>query len=187
MSEQIVQEINWQLDQRNFQRQVRAIISEAQKKGKVITLPIGVHLGQVMLDLMTLLLSQVNCDGCDAPCCRRNPSDEPISILPPEYERLAGKYEVGKLSKIEDGTYGLPMPCPFLKGGRCSIYSDRPLVCIIYPFQPGGADFNGNMHLALSSSCPESHRIARNVYMWGWRIRHQFWLLGGDNFIKAML
>lgn len=187
MLEQMQREIDWQLDQEPFRRLVDSIINEAKVTNKVIALPLGIHPGQTALDLMTLLLCQVNCDDCHVPCCRENPGGLPISILPPEYERLAAKYDVGELKQSDDGTYELPTPCPFLKGNRCSIYSDRPLVCVIYPYQLGGEDGEGNMVLALSSSCPDARRISRLVYMFAWRIRRQFFMLGGEDFMRGIL
>lgn len=185
MNEQIQRVIDWQLDQDSFRRQVIEIIAAAKNNGKVITLPIVLQPGQAMIDHLTLLLAQVNCAGCNALCCRENPGDEPLSLLPSEYEKLTREYSLDALDKIEDGTYGLPMPCPFLESNLCKIYRDRPLVCVLYPFQTGGADAAGNPLLAISSSCPESQRIAANVFMWAWRIRKHFVSLSGEDLILS--
>ena len=186
MTEYLTYVLDWELSQRDFRRQVKDLIHRAEKDGKVLALPMRVYPGQMMIDQITLLLSQVNCEGCDAPCCRRNPNEEPIQLFPPDYLRLSKKY--GEQHFIRKGDRAeLPMPCPFLKSNRCAVYPDRPLVCVIYPFQPGAVDGSGNMMLALASGCPEGRRIARAIYMTAWRIRQQFRALGEDNFMKGIL
>ncbi|GAI94236.1 unnamed protein product, partial [marine sediment metagenome] len=103
-------------------------------------------------------------------------------LLPPEFNKLAEKY--GENNFIPDGDSGiLPMPCPFLKHNRCTIYPDRPLVCVLYPFQPGAMDRNGNMMMALASGCPEARRITKAAYLMSWRVRQQFYALGEENFM----
>lgn len=184
MSDQLVRVINWELGQRAFRHEIRRLIQQCQKKGKVIPLPFAMYKGQPSIDLVTLLLSQVNCYDCDAPCCKANPEDKLTQLLPPEYERLSSKYDRGHFV-IKDDSQFLPMPCPFLKNNRCRIYPDRPIVCVIYPFQPGATNGAGQEVLAVASSCPEGRRIARAVYMTSWRIRTQFRLLGEVDFLKG--
>jgi Fe-S-cluster containining protein len=112
-------------------------------------------------------------------------NSEPIGLLPLEYNHLSDKY--GNKNFIIKGAEAfLPLPCPFLKNGQCIIYRERPLVCVLYPFQPGGTDGDGRSLIALSSSCPEARRITKQVYMMNWRLRKQFNLLGKGNFMKFM-
>lgn len=178
--------IDWELNQEAFRHQVRDLIHKAQKNGKVLALPMEVSKGMTFVNLLTLTVGQVNCEGCDARCCKQNPNGEPLQMLPPEYTRLAERY--GKEHFIVKGEWAyLPMPCPFLKSDRCTIYRERPLVCVIYPFQPGASDAAGNNILALASSCPEARRITKQVYMMSWRIRQQFKLLGEGNFLRGIL
>jgi len=177
--------IDWQLNREAFRHQVRDMIHKAQKNGKVIALPMETSSGMTFLNLMTLILAQVNCDGCDALCCKNYPQNEPIGLLPPEHKCLAEKY--GNHHFIIKGEEAfLPLPCPFLKNNRCTIYRERPLVCVLYPFQPGATDGDGRRLLALGSSCPEARRITKQVYMMSWRIRQQFSLLGEENFMKRI-
>jgi len=186
MTDYLTYVLDWELNKEAFRHQVRDLIHRARKGGKVLALPMRVFPGQVMIDLMTLLLAQVNCEGCDAPCCKRNPNEEPIQLPPPEYRRLSEKY--GDSHFIRKGDWAdLPMPCPFLKSNRCTIHPDRPLVCVLYPFQPGATNGAGDMMLALGSGCPEGRRIAKAVYMMAWQIRQQFRVLGEDNFMKGIL
>lgn len=184
--ESMISVINWELPQEAFRHEIRSIIREAHKSGKVIGLPLEATPGQPFLDAMTLLLAQVNCDNCDAPCCRSNPQGIQTGILPPEYKRLSEKY--GKENFIVKGDEAyLPMPCPFLKANRCTIYRDRPLVCVLYPFQPGAFNGEDKPVIALASSCPEGRRIALRVFMTSWRIRQQFYFLGEKNFMRGLL
>jgi len=162
------------------------MIHRAEKNGKVLALPMEIVPGMTMINLMTLLIAQVNCDGCDARCCKHNPNGAPLEMLPPEYQRLAEKYGHQHFTVKGEWAY-LPMPCPFLKVNRCTIYRDRPLVCVLYPFQPGALDGDGHNLLALASKCPEAKRIAGQVYMTEWRIRRQFELLGEGNFMRGIL
>ncbi|GAI58349.1 unnamed protein product, partial [marine sediment metagenome] len=121
--------IDWTLEQEAFKQQVRDLIHRARKGGNVLALPFQAYPGQSFFDLLVSLLSQVNCEGCDAPCCKSQPEDIPLGLLPPEFNKLASKY--GENNFIPDGDSGiLPMPCPFLKHNRCTIYPDRPLVCV---------------------------------------------------------
>jgi len=177
--------IDWTLNLEAFKKQVRDLIHQARKGGKVLALPFQVYPGHPFFDMLVSLLSHVECEGCDAPCCKSNPEDMPLRLLPPEFNKLASKY--GEKNFIPDGDSGiLPMPCPFLKHNRCTIYPDRPLVCVLYPFQPGATDGANNMMMALAASCPEARRITRAVYLMSWRIRQQFHALGEKNFMGVL-
>lgn len=177
--------IDWELNQEAFRRQIRDLIQKAKESGKVLPIAMEITKGTTFVDQLTLLISQVNCEGCEAPCCKHNPNGEPMDVLSPEYQRLAEKYGSHHFIVKGKSAY-LPMPCPFLKNNRCTIYRDRPLACVLYPFQPGASDGAGNIILALASSCPEARRIVRSVYMMSWRIRQQFYQLGEGNFMKGI-
>jgi Fe-S-cluster containining protein len=167
--------IRWDVDQDEFRREIRQMIHQARTQHKVIPLPFS-QTGQPALDLLTVILGEVNCDYCDAPCCKVNPNGEPIDLLPAEVPRLS-----------QHGLKGtkITMPCEFLKSGRCSVYPDRPLVCLLYPFQPGANDGEGRPLFAVASSCPEGRRIARDCYMMAWKLRSCFYSLG-DEFFKVL-
>lgn len=174
-SESIKFVINWDLDRQAFQDLVRDMIKQCVEQNKVIVLPVEIVSGEVFAEQLSVLLSQVNCGDCSK-CCESSFDNEEICIVPDEYLYLAEKYGYGHFNIDVNGKITLHYPCPFLKSRRCSIYSDRPLVCTLFPFQPGGTsgeDAELNV-LALASSCPESRRIARAVYMTQWRLRKQF-------------
>lgn len=168
--------IDWGLSREEVKRRVDALIQQAVEGGKILCLPVQTHSGQAFHDLLALLLAQVHCGACDAPCCRQNPGDKPSYLVPSEYHRLVKKYGREHFPLDIEGAY-LPMPCPFLENNWCTIYEDRPLVCVLYPFQPGAVDDGGNSMIALAANCPEARRITRQVFMSSWWIRHQFGLL----------
>jgi Fe-S-cluster containining protein len=186
MNEALAHTIDWNLDQTGFRNQIREVIHRAEKNGKVLPLPIEIIPGRAFLSQMAMILSRVNCDICDANCCKTNPYNKPIEILSPEFERLSEKYGSQNFH-LKEGKSIIPTPCPFLKGRRCSIYPDRPLVCVIYPIQFGAIDGEGKPIIALASDCPEAKRIARSIYMTTWRLRRMYSLLGEFNFMKDVL
>jgi Fe-S-cluster containining protein len=184
--------VDWSLPQAEFRDLIRGYIQQCEKSGKVLVLPMAICPGQPFLDLLTIMLSEVNCTGCAAPCCRRNPDDSPITLPEPEYARLAAQY--GAQHFRHQGAVPLmDMPCPFLRTAAappfqdlCRIYPDRPLACVLFPFQTGANDDAGHPMIALASSCPEARRITRQVYMTGWRIRRQYHALGHDLFLERL-
>lgn len=193
VNDRLIYTLDWTLSQSAFRDLVRDLIHQAEKKHKVLALPMQIQPGKTFIDYLTLLLAQLDCQGCDAPCCRENPDGKLTHLIAPEYERLAKKY--GKeLFIVKDGKAFLPTPCPFLRKNRpprhgdlCSIYPDRPLVCVLYPFQPGGTDVKGEDVLSLASSCPSARRLAKDIYMAAWQIRHQYRLLGDKDFWKGFI
>lgn len=168
--------VDWSLPRDAFRAQVRGVIFAAESAGKVIVLPVGIVSGQEFVGVLSTVLSQLHCDGCDANCCKRNPDGSPNTLRLAEYDALVKKYGGQHFSR--DSKFGhMPMPCPFLCDDRCTIYDDRPLVCAIYPFQPGGyieGRNNGNEMISLGACCPEARRIAELVYMQYWDIRKRF-------------
>lgn len=194
MDERMTTVINWELEKAEFQEQINELIQTSSRLSKVIPLPMVIKPGQTFIDLVTMLLAQVQCGNCDARCCQRNPDGSLIvAILPPEYDRLSKKYGEGNFTQGKNGK-GLTMPCAFLKGPisakngcACSVYDDRPLVCVIYPFQPGAHDGSEEALMAVASDCPEGRRIANAIYNVQWRIRKQFHALGEEDFIRGLL
>lgn len=179
-------QIDWTLDQVRFRSQVRRMVKLCRDGGKVITLPLFPECGDWAIELLSVILSQVNCDGCDAPCCKFNPQGGNLSLLPSEYQRLKNKYGETHLLNQEDQYY-IKMPCGFLRDNRCTIYPDRPLVCVMYPFNPGGTEgLHHRMALSLESRCPEAQRLAKAIYMTSWKIRQIYWSTGAEDFVKVI-
>ena len=165
-------EINWELEKDVFQAAIRDMIKQCTEEHKVISLPIEMIPGNSFFAQIALICSQLNCGECSK-CCEIG-EGKPIDITPLEYAYLGAKY--GPRNFVTNGTdYAIPYPCPFLKSHKCSIYPDRPLVCALFPFQPGGSagEHRELKVLAVYSHCPESRRIARTVYMNMWRLRRQ--------------
>jgi Fe-S-cluster containining protein len=170
--EPFVFSIDWELGKDDFQASIRDMMKECITGRKVLSLPIELIPGMSFLTQIALLTCQVNCADC-CKCCEVG-EGRLIDIIPLEYQYLANKY--GTHNFIMDGMdHAIPYPCPFLKSHRCSIYGDRPFVCAMFPFQPGGTA-GENMEIktvAISSQCPEARRITRAVYMNLWRLRRQ--------------
>ncbi len=70
-------------------------------------------------------------------------------------------------------------PCPFLNTeiSHCRIYDRRPFICAVYPLQ-FGAQFQETPALALSSYCPESLRVFRQIYLYRWHLHRAVQRLG---------
>jgi Fe-S-cluster containining protein len=165
--------INWDLPEAEFRRQIETLIRNARKSKIVIPLPC--HIGDFGLELMALVLSQVNCDGCDAPCCHSPEYAEfGIPLLGTEYQALVeriGMDEVTKIGiKLVDNTGYIPTPCPFLRKKLCSIYDIRPIACVNYPVDRSAVDSEGSKIVSLDSLCPEARRIAKRIYMTYWTL-----------------
>jgi len=177
-------DIHWELSYTEFDTFIEGMINECRQRGKTVSLPIEIDSGWKFIGNLTALLAQVNCDGCDALCCRGKRSSNGVTILTPEYELLAEKYGriQGEKAYLD---WTINLPCPYLVNNRCSIYPDRPLVCIIYPFQPGGMDANGHQVMALDPGCPEGRRIAKATYMYAWLVRNRLASLGPIYFARV--
>lgn len=61
----------------------------------------------------------------------RAPADVPEELVMRASDAIeagaARDLTMAKKTRVHDGYYGVP--CPFLDGGRCSIYEDRPMSC----------------------------------------------------------
>jgi Fe-S-cluster containining protein len=166
-------EINWGLPEVEFRHQIEALIRNARKSKMVIPLPC--HITDPGLELMALVLSQVNCDGCDAPCCRSPEYAEfGIPLLSTEYQALVDRIGVDELAKMAIKLVGniryIPTPCPFLRKNLCSIYDNRPFICVQYPINQSAVDDEGLQMVSLDSYCPEARRIAKRIYMTYWKL-----------------
>lgn len=174
--------IDWGLNRRDFKRLINGLIEKAVKEKRVIPIPIYLSKGNSPIDEVVGILSQVDCQDCDAICCRSNPNNQPSCMRETEYQDIIKKYGNAMINKkglkpvfLPNGlNYLIPMPCPFFNNNkRCSIYPDRPFVCVLYPIQLGAGEVGGNDMLALASECPEGRRIARSIYLCRWQFRKQ--------------
>ena len=168
--------INWELPEVEFRHQIETLIRNARKSKIVIPLPC--HINDPGLKLMALVLSQVNCDGCDAPCCRSPEFAEfGIPLLGTEYQALVKRIGMDKLTKmgikLAGNTGYIPTPCPFLHKNLCSIYDIRPFACVNYPIDQSAVDDEGLKIVSLDSYCPEARRIAKRIYITYWKLLHK--------------
>jgi len=160
--------IDWELPEKEFIDQIRDMILKSVREEAAITLPILLHGAGDLVETLSLINSQIDCNGCDARCCKYNPGNHPTAITLKEYEMIKRKFGHHDFN-VEGGFAHIPMPCPFLEDSRCTIYSDRPFMCYMFPFQPGGSvEGIGTKEVpavSLSAACPEARRIAERVYM----------------------
>jgi Fe-S-cluster containining protein len=165
--------INWDLPEVEFRHLVEGLILDARKNSTVIPLPCRINNNG--LELQTLLLSQVNCDGCDARCCRSPDFAEfGVPFMDTEYQALVKRIGADKLNNMAIKSVGrtryIPTPCPFLHKKQCSIYDIRPFICVIYPLDYSAIDDEGSKMMSLDSFCPEARRIAKRIYMTHWKL-----------------
>ena len=137
-------------------------------------------------ETMMLITDSVNCAGCGK-CCREPTafSGGHTALWPEELPALARLKGVAleqfrrdwiipsSLSKDPDRRGGVDRtlemrcdPCPFYKPGlfNCSIHSQRPMACRLYPVDIP----DENRNLTVQIGCPEAFRIARQAL---WTIR----------------
>lgn len=174
MDDKLAFEIKWDLPEKDFRKSVDDLIARCKAEGKVLALDIAIGNRQSFLDALTLLLSQVDCGGCDAPCCRSNPDGLPMQIGPNEAARLRWYFKDERQLDFSGDWPTLSMPCPLLEDSSCMIYSERPMVCVFYPFNPGATDDQGKDVIALDSRCPEARRIIRKAYLTQWKLRQAY-------------
>lgn len=169
--------IDWDAPEEEFDHQLREMFRTCELNHKVFALPVRIEQGEAFAAQVGLLMAAVNCKDCSGLCCRQDLSvnKEGIGLIGAEVEAFQKRGNGRLIKQGQEGAY-VDYPCPFYseaaKGKHCTIYRDRPLACILFPFQPGG--FVGNERqpaLALPSSCPEGRRIAKLVYMHTYRTR----------------
>ena len=166
-------EMNLKLPEAEFRKQIDNLINNARKAETVLPLPC--HIDGAPMEIAALILSQIDCSDCDARCCRSPKYAEfGIPFLSTEYLALVDRIGVEKLAKIDIKLIGnsryMPTPCPFLHKKTCSIYDIRPVVCVLYPFDPSAVDGQGDIMVSLDPLCPEARRIAKRAYSMLWKL-----------------
>ena len=155
--------IDWDLSRGDFAKKVKELFEELKKRRAAIPTPVAADIGPV-----TCILAGVDCKGCAGLCCTR--SSKQITLSASEAHKLGIK-----VSPDRQGQIMMPLPCKFFKKGQCSIYSDRPAACRLYPVQVGGSG-NGasgrNIVIGLDSYCPESMRIGLRLYLATYDLAH---------------
>jgi Fe-S-cluster containining protein len=185
MTEALVADLKWDVDKAAFERQLRGFIKAARDNNKVIPLPVSMS-----LETLVMLLAQVNCAGCDAKCCREGTPGGAIELAPGEYKIMIQKYgEQGFTTAPPNG--GIIQPCRFLQRNQCTIYSERPMACMLFPMQLHGglATSRGAPMveaLSVASSCPEGRRIAKAVYKATYMLKQKYWSIPSEE-LKKML
>jgi len=155
--------IDWNLSRREFAESLKKLFEDLKEHHAAIPLQIAADIGPV-----TCLLAGIDCKGCPGLCCTR--ARKHVSLSPSEAVKLGIKETPGSQGQVP-----LPLPCKFLRKGQCSIYSDRPAACRLYPVQAGGSGKGAagqDVIIGLDSYCPESLRLGLRVYLASYDLAH---------------
>ena len=155
--------IDWNLSRREFAESLKRLFADLKKHGAAIPLPISADIGPI-----TCLLAGIDCKSCTGICCTR--TSQNVLLSPAEASKLGIKGAADSSAQIL-----LPLPCKFFKKGQCSIYSERPAACRLYPVQAGGSGKGASGHdviIGLDSHCPESLRLGLRVYLAAYDLAH---------------
>jgi hypothetical protein len=130
--------IDLNLPLEEFRKQIQHVADDARKKEILLALPCGAN--SSFIERTALILGQINCDNCNARCCRSVKFAEfGIPFSSSEYKSLEQRVGVEKLPSLNFKLIGksryMPTPCAFLHKNRCSIYDIRPLACVLYPIE----------------------------------------------------
>ena len=95
------------------------------------------------------------CTDCDARCCRAQASP---MVLPEERERILSLGKGDFIEKVEGRSIHTILAnetgCPYLEDGKCSIQTEKPLDCRIYPL---GLDLE--LRTGISDVCAAKHLL----------------------------
>ena len=176
--------INWDVPIAEFIGQVNLMMEEAENQDTVIPLPVTQLSGRAMVEQIAMFNANVNCESCNAKCCREDKRNPSVMLTGKEYKvllELVGQHcmDLWGIKKGEpvveatfkEESYDMPLPCVFLKGHRCNIYDKRPSTCVMYPVQ-FGAGINGVPVMAVSPKCPEARRQARRIYITAYHLHN---------------
>ena len=156
-------QIDWNVSRREFAQNLKRLFEDLRKNHAAIPLPVAVSSG-----LAACVLAGIDCKSCTGLCCNRG--SQHVSLFPSE----ALKLEI-KGTPDSKGQISMTLPCKFVKKGQCSIYSDRPARCRLYPIQIGGSGTGASAPSAivgLDSYCPESLRLGLRIYMASYDLAH---------------
>lgn len=103
------------------------------------------------------------CQRCGR-CCR-GPLLDGIAIVPGDVRRIANHMGMppGAVLRTYTGWTGgpahgvMPYPCPFYAFDQCAIYTDRPLVCRVFPLDLSFVETAGE--IALQMFCPAARDL----------------------------
>ena len=155
--------IDWNLSRREFAESLKRLFEDLRAHHAAIPLPVAADIGPA-----ACLLAGIDCKGCTGLCCTR--ASKVVALSPSEASELGIKG-----TPDSQGQIPLPLPCRFLKKGRCSIYSERPAACRLYPIQAGGSGKGASgreVIIGLDSACPESLRLGLRFYLASYDLAH---------------
>jgi len=154
--------INWDVSRRDFAENVKKLFEDIRKRHAAFPLPVAASTG-----VAASLLAGIDCKGCDGICCVGG--SQFVSLFPSEALRLG----VERAPDIQ-GQVPMPLPCRFFKNNKCSVYSERPARCRLFPVQIAGTGQGPRGQetiVGLDSMCPESLRLGLRLYMAAYDLR----------------
>ncbi len=120
----------------------------------------------IMIGILRKIFDFYGCQKCGICCKAFTPVVQTIEIkkisryLRTKPKKFKNKY-CDKLN-IPLNRHELKAPCPFLKNGNhCTIYSMRPYICCLYPFELD--PFTGTARLISIEICPTATLIYNDV------------------------
>jgi len=156
-------QIDWDVSRRDFAANLKKLFEAIRQRRAAIPLPVAATAGSA-----AALLAGIDRRGCEGICCISG--SQFVSLFPSEAARLG-------VTGAPDSQGQIPMvlPCRFLKKGRCSVYSERPARCRLYPVQIGGTGEGPSGQetiVGLDSVCPESARLALRLFLAAYDLRY---------------
>ncbi len=164
--------LSWDIDKNLFRKQIEDLITLALKNDKSIPIPVPFLPGEFAFGQLAFLNLIIDCNKCPSICCKMDFSEghtDSIELTDEDRKRF-DKYGIKYSSSGGLGT--LPLPCPYLKSNRCSIYEIRPTVCMIFPFQPGGY-IDNIPGFSLCSGCPQMRHLALKIYLKAYELKNR--------------
>jgi Fe-S-cluster containining protein len=155
--------LDLKLKRADFERTIDQMIADCQRDGLALTIPVKMGTEMNAIAVVASYLPYFHCDRCDAKCCKFGKNNY-IALTQQDYLRLM-VIDYDKHVQFRGNEMILPYPCPYLVNNQCSIYANRPSVCITYPMQPTNEGY-----VAIQPDCPQAPAVVKAIYVNIWQI-----------------
>lgn len=172
--------VDWTANRQQFEANIDNIIQTCVEKK--LGIPVNVRWSDT--GAISAVLSNINCDSCNALCCKSNPNGMPTAISFTEYNRIKDMLGEQKVHQLGIALYMsappittalLPMPCPFLDNkNKCTIYDMRFAPCFFYPVLIPKPRSGVGDEISLASECPKARTLVKRMYLSEHKIRDVF-------------
>jgi len=120
------------------------LVEEVASRGGLFVTKIPIH--PKAMDMFWDRFSCRRCGVCCSGDCVGRTENDGVAIIPSEMERLASYLLMSPRAFKKKHTFHtghirvMRYPCPFYiqEGKICSVYKNRPMVCITFPINQGG-------------------------------------------------